>query len=284
MKKLLSLQALICLLAVSCSVQEPDTMGIATPKDKVFYASLESYSDPDTRVYVDEKIKLHWDADDRISLFNETTLNQEYYFTGNTGDKAGTFELVDDPFGTGTEVKYILAVYPYKVTNKISNADVLSVVLPAEQTYREGSFGPGANTMISCTKDDQLTFKNVCGYLVLKFYGEGSVSSITLEGNDGELLAGKSTWTPTIGEIPTMKMNSAADKAITLACENAVKLDAAKENSTLFWIVVPPTDFANGFTLTVTNPEGKTFVKKTDKNLSIVRNTLLRIAPIEVKF
>ena len=284
MKKLLFLQTLICLVAVSCSVQEPDTKGIATAKNDVFFASLESYSDPDTRVYVDGKIKLHWDAKDRISLFNETTLNQEYYFTGNTGDKSGTFKLVDDPFGTGTDVKYVLAVYPYMVTTKISNADVLTVVLPAEQTYREGSFGPGANTMISCTKGDPLEFKNVGGYLVLKFYGEGSVSSVTLEGNNDELLAGKSTWTPSIGEIPTLKMNSTAEKSITLACENPVKLDAAKENSTLFWIVVPPTDFEKGFTLTVTNPDGKTFVKKTDKNLSIVRNTLLRIAPIEVKF
>lgn len=289
MKKLLFLQALICLLVMSCSVQEPDMKGIVSPKDKVFYASLESYNDPDTRVYVDEKIKLHWDANDWISLFNKVTLNQIYVFTGETGDREGTFEKYEDPFGTGNDLNFVCAVYPYSEENKISNNGVLKVVLPAEQTYREGSFGPGANTMISCTEDDQLMFKNACGYLVLKFYGEGtSVSSVTLEGNDGELLSGKATWSPVIGEIPVIKMNPNAaksgDNAITLTCENPVALKAAKEDATLFWIVVPPTDFEKGFTLTVTNPDGKTFVKKTDKNLSIVRNTLLRIAPIEVKF
>ncbi len=291
MKKLLFLQALICLLAVSCTVQEPDMRGIASPKDKVFYASLESYNDPDTRVYVDEKIKLHWDANDRISLF-ETTYNQEYRFTGKTGDRNGDFELVDDgSFVTGNPLKYICAVYPYNSSIKISNSNVMTLSLPAEQAYREDSFGAGANTMISITstKDDPLEFKNVCGYLVLKFYGEGiSVSSIKLEGNNSELLSGKATYKPAVGELPVIKMDPNAKKSgddtITLICEKPVELKAAKEDATLFWIVVPPTDFEKGFTLTVTNSDGKTFVKKTDKNLSIVRNTLLRIAPIEVKF
>lgn len=292
MKKLLFLQAMICLLAMSCTVQEPDTKGIVSPRDKVFYASLESYNDPDTRVYVDKKIKLHWDADDRISIFNETTLNQEYRFTGETGDRSGEFELIDDgTFATGNKLPFVCAVYPYQAhpKTKISNTDVLTVTLPAEQVYREDSFGAGANTMISCTESDPLEFKNACGYLVLKFFGEGiSVSSIKLEGNNSELLSGTATCKPAVGELPVIKMDPNAaksgDNAITLTCENPVALKAAKEDATLFWIVVPPTDFEKGFTLTVTNPDGKTFVKKTDKNLSVARNTLLRIAPIEVKF
>ena len=285
MKKLFFVQALVCLLAVACSVQEPDTKGIASPKDDVFFASMESYSDAETKVYVDNKVKLHWDADDRISLFNESALNQEYRFTGKTGDKDGFFEKVSDPFGFGTELEYVCAVYPYDGTIKISNANVMKVSLPAEQAYREGSFGPGANLMISCTKGDPLAFKNACGYLVLKFYGEGvSVSSVKLEGNDGEPLSGQATWSPSIGAVPAIKMESAAEKSVSLICENAVNLDAAKENATMFWMVVPPTDFANGFTLTVTGPDGKTFVKKTDLKLSIVRNGVLRIAPIKVTF
>lgn len=289
MKKLFFVQALVCLLAVACSVQEPDTKGIASPKDDVFYASMESYYESDTKVYVDNKVKLHWDADDRISLFNESTLNQEYRFIGETGDRDGFFEKVSDPFGAGNDLDYICAVYPYAGTIKISNADVMTLNLPAEQVYREDSFGAGANLMISCTTSNPLEFKNACGYLVLKFYGEGiSVSSIKLEGNNSELLSGKASWATVVGELPVIKMDPNAaksgDNAITLTCENPVALKAAKEDATLFWIVVPPTDFEKGFTLTVTNPDGKTFVKKTDKNLSIVRNTLLRIAPIEVKF
>ena len=285
MKNLFFLQTLICLLAVSCSIQEPDTKSIASLRDKVFYASLESYAHPDTRVYVDNQMKLHWDAKDQISLFDKLTLNQCYQFTGETGDVTGTFKSVSSQFATGNELKFICAVYPYSSSIDIDNGGVLTLTLPGEQTYREGSFGSGANTMISCTKDNPMLFKNVGGYLVLKFYGEGvSVSSITLKGNNDELLSGNASCTPAVDAIPTIKMDPKGENSIKLTCLNAVELKAVKENATIFWIVVPPTDFDKGFTLTVTNPDGKTFVKKTDKQLSIVRNTVLRIAPIEVKF
>ena len=275
----------MCLLTVSCSIQEFDTTVKCTSSPDVFYAYLESNSEPDTRVYVDEKIKLFWDADDRISLFNESTWNQQYKFKGSTGDKAGEFDHVSDPFGTGNDVDYICAVYPYQETTKLSNDDVLKLVFPAEQTYREGSFGPGANIMVSVTKENPLMFKNACGYLVLKFYGKDvSVSSVTLEGRNEEPLAGKATWEPAIGAIPDFTFASTAGNSITLSCDKPVELGTSKETATVFWMVVPPTTFKKGFKLTVTGNDGKSFTKETGKELSIVRNKLLRITPIEVKF
>ena len=279
--------ALICLLTISCSVQEPDTKGIVTPGDDVFYATMESYAGPDTKVYVDEKIKMYWNEGDLISMFNKRTLNQEYRFEGKTGDNAGKFEKVSDTFGTGNPLDFLCAVYPYKsmLYTNISNDNVLTLTLPAEQVYQEGSFGLGANTMVSVTEDNPLMFKNVGGYLVLKFYGKDvSISSIKLEGNNGEKLSGKAAMTPVIGEAPKITLSDEKATSITLTCDKPVELDGSKENATLFWMVVPPTDFSKGFKLTVTGSDGKEFIKNTDKNLSIVRNTLLRIAPIEVAF
>ncbi len=284
MKRGLFLQSLVCLLIVSCSVQEPDTKGVVTPGDDVFYATLESYAGPDTKVYVDEKIKMHWNEGDLISMF-KTTLNQEFRFEGKTGDYAGTFKDVSSSFGTGNSLNYLCAVYPFQFASKISNDDVLTLTLPAEQVYQEGSFGPGANTMVSVTEGNPLMFKNVGGYLVLKLYGKGvSISSIKFEGNNGEKLSGKATMTPVIGEAPKITLSDDKATSITLTCDKPVELDESKENSTIFWMVVPPTAFSKGFKLTVTGSDGKEFIKNTDKNLSIVRNTLLRIAPIEVKF
>ena len=53
MKKGFVLQSAVCLLAVSCSVHEMETMNPIPAEEDVFYASLESYSAPDTKVYVD---------------------------------------------------------------------------------------------------------------------------------------------------------------------------------------------------------------------------------------
>lgn len=285
MKNSSLLQPLICLLVMSCSVQDFDTR--SSSSQDVFHAYLESYSDPDTKVYVNEKIKLLWDAKDRISLFNKTTLNQQYEFKGATGDNSGDFKKVTDPFATGNDLDYICAVYPYLESTDISNSDVLTFNLPAEQTYRENSFGPGANTMVSVTetKEEPLMFKNAGGYLVLKFYGKDiSISSVTIEGRNKEPLSGKATWEPAVGAVPKFDFTSTAGTSITLTCNEPVTLGATKEEATVFWMVVPPTSFEKGFKLTVTGADGKSIIKETDKKLSIVRNTMLRISPVEVKF
>jgi hypothetical protein len=287
MKKKLFLQSFICLLAVSCTVRELDVVAPAPTKEEaediVFYADLAS-SDPDTKVYLDEHIKILWDEEDLISIFNMSTLNQKFMFDGETGENSGTFHWVeDDYFGAGNDLDYICAIYPYQESATISNDGVLTLTLPAEQTYREDSFGKGANTMVSVTEGHHLKFKNVGGYLALKFYGENvSVASITLAGNNGEPLAGEATMTPVLGENPDIVMAPTAGKVITLKFDTPLALNADAENATIFWMVVPPTDFTQGFTLTVTDTNGDVFIKETGLHLNITRNGVLRIKAIEV--
>ena len=280
MKNCFFLQSLICLLAVSCTVRELDIKAPATLEDDVFYATLESY-ESDTKVYLDENIKILWDGEDQISIFNKTSRNQQFMFAGETGENAGTFTKIASGDGPEEALSYICAVYPYQKETKINKEGVLDLTLPSEQAYREGSFGKGANTMVSATEDKLMKFKNVCGYLVLKFYGEGvAVKSVKLEGNNNELLSGKAKTKPAVGTIPTIEMDRNAGKTITLTCETPVELGATKDEAVQFWMVVPPTNFSKGFKLTVTDSEGNEFVKETSANLTIARNGVLRIAAI----
>ena len=284
MKNRYYFHSLICLLAVSCTVQEFDTptfpLAPDSSGDDVFYASLESYSAPDTRVSVDENIKFYWDAADQISIFNRNSQNQSYQFSGETGDKSGTFTRVSDPVEAENNLGSVYAVYPYQETTSIYEAGVISLTFPSVQTYKAGSFGPGANLMVSMTDDNFLSFKNLGGYLVLKFTGSGSIKSIKLEGNGNEPLSGKATVTT--GVEPAISMASTAGTSITLNCETPVELGSTP---TIFWMVVPPTTFTQGFTLTVTDPNGYVFFKETTRtDLAITRNSVLRIAPIAVSF
>ncbi len=285
MKKTIFLPSLICLLAVSCTVNEPDMQVPTSTEDEkpVFYASLEP-SESDTRVVLNEDIKILWDVDDRISIFNKTTLNQQYRFAGTEQANSGDFRWVDNGyFGAGNDLDYICSVYPYQESTKISNLNVLTLTLPEVQTYREKSFGPGANTMVSTTDDNRLRFKNVGGYLALKFYGEDvTVKSITLAGNSGEPLAGEATLDLPFEEEPMIELAQNAKKSILLDCGDGVKLGTSSDDATIFWLVVPPTHFEHGFTLTVTDMDENIFVKETDKDLTISRNGLLRIKAIEV--
>lgn len=283
MKRFLFSLTALCLLVASCSVQEMDRIQDTAvhPEREVFYGTLESNTDPETRVHLDENIKILWDHHDLISIFNNSTQNQEFRFEGESGENSGTFEQIT-PDGAGSPLDYKCAVYPYLESTSISNSGVLTLTLPAKQAFRIGSFGPGANVMVSVTDNTLLRFKNIGGYLGLKFYGTGSISSIKIEGNNGEHLSGLATLSPAIGEIPTVSLPAGSGTSITLSCDTPVELNAAREDSKLFWMVVPPTVFSKGFRLTVTAPDGSVFVKETAKELTVTRNSILRIAPVEV--
>ncbi|MBP5486291.1 MAG: hypothetical protein J6Y06_01465, partial [Bacteroidales bacterium] len=148
----------------------------------VFHASTESASLPETRIYADENMKVLWNADDRISIFEKKTYNYQYKFLGEDGETAGDFEKVTTSgFHTGGDVDYYYAAYPYRTSNKLSNSGVLTMVLPAEQYYKENSFGIGSNTMVAVSDGDFLAFKNVCGYLSISLWGDDvSVSKVTI--------------------------------------------------------------------------------------------------------
>ncbi len=281
MKRGIVLPSLLCLLALSCSVHELDINDPVTAEDDVFYASFE----PDTKVYVDENVKILWDEKDQISIFNKTTLNKQYEFLGKTGDNAGYFEKKTEGSGTGTAVDYVCAVYPYQESTSLESG-VLSLTLPAKQNYKEKSFGLKANTMVSTTDGENhlLRFKNVCGFLVLQLYSADlSVSSIKLEGRDGEIISGEATMTPVVGQDPEIQMVSTTGTSITLKCSK-VKLGKTAQKATEFWIVVPPTTFTEGIQLTITDKDDTKFTLKTNPSepLTVERNTVLRLAAVEV--
>ena len=280
--KKIIINALCFALGVSCSVQESDLQVIEN--NSVFYASVEQPSeDKDTRVFVGQDFKVFWDEGDKVSIFNLKDANDEYRFTGKTGDNGGSFELVKDFSEEGVSIDYRYAVYPYSQSTSIDTKGILSVSLSAEQTYREHSFGPGTNLMVAATDSKDFQFKNACGYLVLKLYGEGeSVSSITLMGNNGEKLAGEALVTMPLDGVPTAVMANDATTEITLRCTTPIALGSTAEESTLFWFVLPPVTFSKGFTIVVKRKDGTVFTKTTSNSVTISRNHLSKMSAFDV--
>lgn len=275
----------IIVLAIACTAEEKTGYdAIVYPAEISASIAYEAFS-PETKVYADETLHVLWDNDDRISLFNKYTYNKEYRFTGATGANSGTFQEVStSDVIVGNELDCVYAVYPHQPQTEISNSGILSVNLPEEQHYKENSFGQGANIMVSATPNTDLLFKNLCGYLVIKLYGEGvSVASIAIKGNTNEILAGTADVTTAVGSSPTMSFGSTgASRELTLICDTPVTLGATADESTVFWLVVPPTSFPSGFTLTVTDPDGNIFEKTANIDFKVERNKTFRMAALEV--
>ena len=271
-------------IVASCSIQE-ENFGAPQHDDIIFYASFEQPVEDGTRVYANEDLFLRWTTDDRVSIFNKNTYNQEYGFIGETGDYEGGFNKVGDPeFITGKEIPHVVSVYPYQRLTRVTENGTVHVSLPSVQPYAENSFGLGANTMVSVSSGNLLFFKNVGGYLMLKLYGKGVlVSSITLKGNNGEKLAGDATVTMPLDDVPAAVMVEDATTEITLNCATPVQLGVSEEESMSFWFVVPPVTFSNGFTIIVNQSTGGVFEKSTFKSISIERNKMTKMSPMEVE-
>ncbi|MBR6423542.1 MAG: leucine-rich repeat protein [Bacteroidales bacterium] len=281
MKHPLFLLTALAMLVASCTIDIDTNMQLRTDEATVFYATIEG-SDTPTKVFADENLRVLWNQNDDISIFNRTTGNQLYRFFGRTGANAGTFNPVSGNLSS-TPVDHIYALYPYDEATTLNANGVVSLTLPATQTYKENSFGIGANTMLSVSDNNQLMFRNVGGYLAFKFYGDNvKVKSITLRGNNHEKLAGPATVTMPVNGIPTLQMEHSATENITLACETPVTLSTDENNPTLFWFVLPPTDFTEGITVTVIDDQGGIFVKSSANPFSITRSNLRRMGVMAV--
>ncbi len=283
MKRIAFYIGIVAAMVASCSIQEED-LKTSQQEDVFFYASFEQPIYGDTKVYANENLYLRWTADDRVSIFNRNTYNQQYRFTGATGANAGGFQKVDtEEFITGNPIANVVSVYPYQESTTISEEGILSLTLPAEQHYADKTFGLGANTMVSVTADNFLQYKNVGGYLRLSLYGEGvNVSSIKLRGNNGEKLAGKATVTMSQEGTPIAVMANDVTDEITLICDPPVALGPTEEKSKDFWFVVPPVTFGKGFTITIILANGEIFTKSTSKSIVIERSSLSKMSLIEV--
>ena len=248
-----------------------------------FYATVES-SAQNTKVYVDENLDMRWNAGDYISVFNGNSKNDSFQFQGNDGDREGTFTESSSSTDPGTAIDKKYAVYPYRGSNTINPAShVLTVSLPAYQEYREKSFGPMDNTMVAVTEGDHFSFKNVCGYLVLRLYGNASVERVTLRGNNGEKIAGKAHVSIAPGGVPSVTMDdSDAAEEISVGC--FVSLGTSPADYTEFWFVVPPVTFTQGITVTVQDISGRQFIKSTTKQVTVTRNIKNSMATFNVDY
>ena len=268
------------LLAVSCSRFEykegSDTDG------KVFHASFEKFESV-SKTSLDSNRKLLWTTDDRLSIFAGKTSNLQYKYNGEPSREIADFVKVSGTSsGSGISANY--AVYPYQSTTSIDNSGKISLTLPAVQKYAAGSFGPGANTMVAVTNgtsDTYLPFKNVCGYLVVKLCGQGTVSSITLTGDNGEKISGEATVTAGYGLEPSVAMANSAATSIKLDCAPGIALG---KTATEFWFCVPPTTFGKGFTIRAEDTDGKVMVKYVSSSKTIKRNVIYSMAAVEDEF
>ena len=282
MKRLVCSMLMLVMAFACAEFAEPNSSKVSVDAPDMVYAEFD---DQETRIYIENEKYLRWTAGDEISFFPATS-NVRYRFTGETGANGGSFEKLTTGVVTGNTLANCYGVYPYRQSTSINTSGIIQFDMPAEQLYALNSVGLGANTMVAVTSsssDNTLRFKNLCGYLKLKLYGEGvAVKSILIEGNNGEKLAGAASIRATYGGEPTATMSNNATTRVAMDCGEGVALGKDANNATQFWFALPVTTFEKGITITVTDTDGNEFTKTTNKSVAIERNLVQPMAAVEV--
>ena len=298
MKRFL-LFALAVIVFAACSkdaINEQQNM--QTIVDEAPETLTVGFEGDETRIQLNEAQKTVWTKGDLVSVFYRSNANQLWNYTGATGARTANLKRVDA--GTATrDMDRVVVVYPYNEDYYINPSTFnVQASLPATQTYLPNSYGLDGNIMISSAEYNDVTLKNVCGWLKLQLTGDGEVvKSITFKGNNGEQVAGElyinsaeatAILASDMGNIAEDDGNNATGgaganlsfddvvlKEVTLDCYTGVTLGA---EATAFYIALPPQTFDDGFTVEVACVDGSKMVKSSNKALSIERNHIQPMA------
>lgn len=246
-----------------------------------------SFEEVDARTLLNSDMKMAWHPDDAVSYFTGTYGNVRYLFDGVTGDSQGTFSRVSDGRQADFSPDRNYAVYPYDEDARLYSDGSVSFTFPSTQTYSVNSFAKDVNVMLAVTRstdDHEVSFRNCCGYLRLQLYGEDTVISlVAITGNGSEPLAGKSLLSADRSGEPEVSVVDEVSASLLLDCGDGVELGTSDASPASFWFVIPPTEFEQGLTVTVTDTAGRKFRKTICDPVSIGRNIVLSLPAFEVK-
>ena len=213
-----------------------------------------------------------WDKDDAIAFFASGSTNFSKFTNLNDSDgqKIAVFS------GSVEESKQYAAFYPYENMKSLGSGKV-SFTLPQTQTYESDDFATGMSPMIGRLDNDRLSFKNLCGILVLNLKGEGTVSSVSFSGYDEEgnemPVAGTVKVAYDYASEPEIDMTGAGVNTVTLNCGDGVAL--SESSATPFHIMLPPGQY-HDFKLTIAMKDGSQMIKKGTTPITIKRSERTR--------
>ena len=286
-------RVVFCLMAsltiFGCQVTEEHEFA---PGVKAFTATMEPLAtdgaEAGTKTSLDNEGNVLWKQGDQVSIFAGSAINEHYRVSdASDGKTAATLNKVESTGSVaGGEIPNNVAFYPYVSTAAIAKSGgsyvISDISLPANQNYAISSFGNGAFPMTAVTgstNDFNLKFKNVLGGLKLQLKGNAIITSISVTGNNSEVICGAAYVTVSDTAVPSIALTDMSSTTITLDCGNGVQIGA--ETATAFIIALPPMTMSGGFTVTVTDTENKRMEIKTTRSQTITRSNLLSMPSVD---
>ena len=244
----------------SCSSEDNNTTIENESATKVMtFTATQEGNEASTRAIL-SGTNIHWDSEDKISIFDGTNNNQ-FTLTAGAGSTSGKFS------GEAGQSNSYTAVYPYQPNASLSGTNVTNVTLPATQTATANSFDKEAALMMAKSDNTTLEFKNAVGYVKVK--PRFACSKIVLQAaGASEYLAGMCTLSYGDGK-PSITFTSEQSTSITLS--------GTITANTVYYIAVPAVTLSAGWSISFTDTTGDVYTRTGSKSITFKRNTIINL-------
>ena len=225
------LPVLLALLP-ACQRQEADS----TLVEMTLYASTPGEDDPEARTVMDviNDRKILWSPGESISIFAR---GGNYQFRGNNTETTATASFTG--LGPSGLDEYI-ALYPYN-ESAVFDGTYVSTTLSASQTGKPGSFADGCLITADDATGSSISFNHICSGIRFAV-NRDDIRSVSIRGNNGEKIAGNFRFRFTAADTPVAEPGT--EETVTLTAPGG-----HFETGKYYYIVVLPTVFTRGFTL-----------------------------------
>lgn len=210
-----------------------------------------------TRTERQENTDVYWTPGDAVSIFfnqgdhggsrfvaqnaEETAIAE---FKGNITGFAGGGESTGGDF-------WFWGVYPYSENNSCDGSSV-TLVLPALQTAKAGSFANGLFPTMARAKGLELGFYNICGGFKFSVLRD-DIQAVIFRGNANESLAGKARIQWDENGHPAVVEHLEGKQEVIVSAPGGGSFVPGEE----YYIVFFPEFLANGFSLTFVTADSK---------------------------
>ncbi len=275
MKNMKKLQLLMSVLVLLTACEQSSVDDVPNG-GRVIQVSIESV---DTRIQIVEKT-LVWTKGDNVSVYYQSDNNEQWQFSGETGDTDGCIHPVNEKNIYSTTNEDVVILYPYR-SDYVYDHESLSIktTIPSTQHYRGDAPGEDGSIMVSTCDSNKATMKSVNGWVRLSVFGKGEVvKSITMRGNNGEFLSGLVSINAETADASWSlehDMVNDTNSVTTLICDDGVKLG---DECKTFYISVLPQIFHEGVTVEIKSADGKSSVIKISSEIVVQRNAITAVA------
>lgn len=299
----------ICLIAVLTSSCQNmlDKENTALP-NRTIHASIEQVGD-ETKTYSDGS-RIFWHGWDWIAVYEGNDIGKIFGVSETTEDSTtAEFTEIENEGswleGTGLEFNETIAFYPAGYGGQLiysENDDTFyyTTVFPdwhSTDCFYDDDWAKYYHIdcqelkMAARSKDSQnLSFKNAGGFMKFSIKGDEGriIEQIILKGNSGEILSGYGIIEVGPDGVPEVCMKEGAIDPETGCIETNVTVDICGYRSLkddfplLIYVCLPPTDFKNGFTITLVDIDKNKIIKKTEKRNIVRRSSILSMPTFSI--